>query len=65
MNSNRRQFLGGAGALAATGSLAMPAIAQAKPRVVVIGGGPGGATLAKYVARGFRRRDRRHAGRAG
>ena len=28
-----------------------PAIAQAKPRVVVIGGGPGGATLAKYVAR--------------
>ena len=49
MNSNRRQFLGGAGALAATGSLAMPAIAQAKPKVVVVGGGPGGATAAKYV----------------
>jgi NADPH-dependent 2,4-dienoyl-CoA reductase/sulfur reductase-like enzyme len=31
----------------------MPGVlrAQAKPRVVVIGGGPGGATVAKYVAR--------------
>ena len=29
----------------------MPALAQAKPRVVVIGGGPGGATVAKYVAK--------------
>ena len=28
----------------------MPAIAQAKPKVVVVGGGPGGATVAKYVA---------------
>ncbi|HEY4773518.1 MAG TPA: FCSD flavin-binding domain-containing protein, partial [Xanthobacteraceae bacterium] len=28
-----------------------PAIAQAKPSVVVIGGGPGGATVAKYVAK--------------
>ena len=28
-----------------------PAIAQAKPKVVVIGGGPGGATVAKYVAK--------------
>jgi NADPH-dependent 2,4-dienoyl-CoA reductase/sulfur reductase-like enzyme len=42
--------LGGAGALAASGMLAMPAIAQAKPKVVVVGGGPGGATVAKYVA---------------
>jgi NADPH-dependent 2,4-dienoyl-CoA reductase/sulfur reductase-like enzyme len=50
VKSNRRQFLGGAGALVATGSLAMPAIAQAKPKVVVVGGGPGGATAAKYVA---------------
>lgn len=48
---NRRQFglLLGAGA----STLAMPAYlrAQEKPRVVVIGGGPGGATVAKYVAK--------------
>ena len=50
MRSNRRQFLGGAGALATSGMLAMPAISQAKPKVVVVGGGPGGATVAKYVA---------------
>lgn len=47
----RRQFglLLGAGA----SSLAMPAYlrAQERPRVVVVGGGPGGATVAKYVAR--------------
>ena len=29
----------------------MPALAQAKPKLVVIGGGPGGATIAKYVAK--------------
>jgi NADPH-dependent 2,4-dienoyl-CoA reductase/sulfur reductase-like enzyme len=29
----------------------MPALAQAKPKVVVVGGGPGGATVAKYVAK--------------
>jgi len=29
----------------------MPVFAQAKPKVVVIGGGPGGATVAKYVAK--------------
>ncbi len=51
MTTNRRQFIQRAGALAAAGTLAMPAIAQARPRVVVIGGGPGGATLAKYLAR--------------
>ncbi|MFZ5693482.1 MAG: FCSD flavin-binding domain-containing protein [Pseudomonadota bacterium] len=51
MKTNRRQFIGGAGAFVAAGTLAAPAIAQAKPRVVVIGGGPGGATVAKYVAR--------------
>lgn len=48
---NRRTVLGGTGALAAAASLPFPALAQAKPRLVVIGGGPGGATLAKYVAR--------------
>jgi sulfide dehydrogenase [flavocytochrome c] flavoprotein subunit len=40
----------GAGA-ATTGYLAAPAIAQAKPKVVVIGGGPGGATAARYIAK--------------
>ena len=31
--------------------LAAPVYAQAKARVVVIGGGPGGATAAKYIAK--------------
>jgi NADPH-dependent 2,4-dienoyl-CoA reductase/sulfur reductase-like enzyme len=31
--------------------LAGPAFAQGKPRVVVIGGGPGGATAARYIAK--------------
>jgi sulfide dehydrogenase [flavocytochrome c] flavoprotein chain len=46
---DRRQWLAGAAALSA--GLAKPALAQAKPRVIVIGGGPGGATAAKYVAK--------------
>jgi len=50
MNANRRQFIGGFGALAAS-TFPMPAFAQAKPKVVVVGGGPGGATVAKYVAK--------------
>ena len=49
--TSRRQFLGGAGALAAAGALPFPAIAQGKPKVVVVGGGPGGATAAKYIAK--------------
>src|SRR4051812_47852311 len=48
---NRREFFAGAGALAATAGFPAPAVAQAKPRLVVVGGGPGGATIAKYVAR--------------
>jgi NADPH-dependent 2,4-dienoyl-CoA reductase/sulfur reductase-like enzyme len=48
---NRRQFIGGVGGLAAAGSFPLPAFAQAKPKVVVVGGGPGGATVAKYVAK--------------
>lgn len=51
MKTNRRQVIGGLGAVAAAGAFPMPAIAQAKPKVVVIGGGPGGATVAKYVAK--------------
>ena len=38
-------------ALAAASSFPMPALAQAKPKLVVVGGGPGGATVAKYVAK--------------
>jgi NADPH-dependent 2,4-dienoyl-CoA reductase/sulfur reductase-like enzyme len=48
---NRRQFMGWLGTLAVAGGFPLPAIAQARPRVVVIGGGPGGATVAKYVAK--------------
>ena len=50
MSWNRRRFLGGAGALVAAG-FPLPALAQAKPKLVVVGGGPGGATIAKYVAK--------------
>ncbi|MEX3009636.1 FCSD flavin-binding domain-containing protein [Hoeflea sp. TYP-13] len=51
MNINRRHFLTLSGVGAAT--VAMPAISlgQAKPKVVVIGGGPGGATVARYIAK--------------
>jgi len=50
MTFNRRHFMAGAGALA--GMVYAPAvIGQARHRVVVIGGGPGGATVAKYVAK--------------
>ena len=49
--TTRRHFIGGVGAAAAIGAFPMPAFAQAKPKVVVIGGGPGGATVAKYVAK--------------
>ena len=49
--TNRRQFIGGIGSLAAMSSFPLPAFAQARPKVVVIGGGPGGATVAKYIAK--------------
>ena len=49
---NRRQFGTLAGAAAVT-SLAAPAVlAGAKMKLVVVGGGPGGATAARYVAKG-------------
>jgi sulfide dehydrogenase [flavocytochrome c] flavoprotein subunit len=48
---NRRQFGILLGSSAAAPILAAPVYAQAKARVVVIGGGPGGATAAKYVAK--------------
>ncbi len=49
MSLSRRSVLGTG--LLATGSLFAPAIAQAKPRVIIIGGGPGGATAARYLAK--------------
>jgi len=47
----RRLLAGGASLGAATLLAAPPVLGQGKPRVVVIGGGPGGATAAKYIAR--------------
>ena len=47
---SRRQFT--AGLLAGSSALAMPSLAfGAVPRVVVIGGGAGGATAARYIAK--------------
>lgn len=49
---NRRHVLIGGGALAAGSVLSAPTVrAQGKPKVVVIGGGAGGATAAKYIAK--------------
>src|SRR5262245_41166991 len=46
----RRRFVALAGtSLAAAPLFARRAVGQAKPQVVVIGGGPGGATVARYV----------------
>ena len=46
----RRRFVALAGtSLAAAPLFAPRAVGQAKPKVVVIGGGPGGATVARYV----------------
>ena len=50
MALSRRNFLGASAALSAT--LAAPMVrAQGRPRVVVIGGGCGGATAARYIAK--------------
>jgi NADPH-dependent 2,4-dienoyl-CoA reductase/sulfur reductase-like enzyme len=51
LNFNRRGFLAASGALAATQLTACAAFSESKPvaRVVVIGGGYGGATAAKYI----------------
>lgn len=49
MKLNRRSFLGTAAAASAV--LSAPAVlGQARPRVVVIGGGSGGGTAARYLA---------------
>jgi NADPH-dependent 2,4-dienoyl-CoA reductase/sulfur reductase-like enzyme len=50
MTLNRRAFIGAG--MAASAVLSAPTVwAQAKPRVVVIGGGAGGATAARYLAK--------------
>lgn len=50
MTLNRRSFIGTG--VAASAALATPMVmAQAKPRVVVVGGGAGGATAARYIAK--------------
>ncbi|MEO0751859.1 MAG: FAD-dependent oxidoreductase, partial [Pseudomonadota bacterium] len=50
MTLNRRVFLGSTAAVA--GSLAAPMVmAAGNPRVVVVGGGAGGATAARYIAK--------------
>ncbi len=50
MTLNRRKFLGAAAATAT--ALSAPMLrAMGKPRVVVIGGGAGGATCARYLAK--------------
>ena len=52
MKLNRRMFLGTAAAGAATMSAPMVMGAgHGKPRVVVVGGGAGGATAARYIAK--------------
>ena len=53
MTITRRSFSKGVGAALGLGVIGAPAIvrAQSKGRLVVIGGGAGGATVAKYVAR--------------
>ena len=45
----RRQFLRNSAALAGASLLPMPAIAQAAPRVVVVGGGFGGVSVARNI----------------
>ena len=50
MSINRRSFIQTAAAV--TASLATPMVmASGKPRVVVVGGGAGGATVARYIAK--------------
>ena len=48
---DRRSFLKGTAAGVALASSAPAVVGSAKPRVVVIGGGAGGATAARYLAK--------------
>ncbi|MFP4075199.1 MAG: FCSD flavin-binding domain-containing protein [Halochromatium sp.] len=50
MTMNRRDFVKATGAVAAVGAFGFPHIARAQDKkVVVVGGGTGGATAAKYI----------------
>ncbi|HMN37882.1 MAG TPA: NAD(P)/FAD-dependent oxidoreductase [Hyphomicrobium sp.] len=49
MSFNRRQFTAGAGLMVLSAGLARPSLAQGAPKVVIIGGGPGGATVANQI----------------
>jgi sulfide dehydrogenase [flavocytochrome c] flavoprotein subunit len=50
MTMNRRDFVKATGAVAAVGALGAPTIALGQgKKVVVVGGGTGGATAAKYI----------------
>lgn len=49
MKITRRDFTAGAGLLALAAGLPRPALAQGAARVVIIGGGPGGATVANQI----------------
>jgi NADPH-dependent 2,4-dienoyl-CoA reductase/sulfur reductase-like enzyme len=52
MQVDRRIFVTGGAAAVGAMALGTPAVlGQARPKVVVVGGGPGGATAAKYIAR--------------
>jgi sulfide dehydrogenase [flavocytochrome c] flavoprotein chain len=55
MRTTRRAFLRGSAATASAALLASPALAQAKARVVVLGGGFAGATCAGELQRAERR----------
>lgn len=48
MKMDRRRFIGAS--VAAGAAMAAPAVASARPRVIVVGGGCGGATAARYIA---------------
>jgi sulfide dehydrogenase [flavocytochrome c] flavoprotein chain len=52
MSINRRQLIAGSASFAGVMMFGAPAVlGQGKPRVVVIGGGAGGVTAAKYIAK--------------
>jgi sulfide dehydrogenase [flavocytochrome c] flavoprotein subunit len=47
---NRRHFIGGVATTGIATALSRPALAQTKPKVVIIGGGPGGGSVLRELA---------------